>query len=303
MINQWSVGKRVSLALIALAVGILIAGFWNYKLVDGIGRDWIAASIIGHPDAVTYADKGTAFGFIFAAAAGLAASFTACNCVVFAMLPSLACATDRKSSKKRALLALALFAVGVLAVCAVYGAYVTSLGVEGVQAFNDRGMRISQAQTTFTWIGAVLLVWGGLSFGFLGRLTNLLSPRLLSILSSAYTKASIMGLMAGFFAVGRPYPIFREFILYAAESGSPGYGSLAMMTQGLGQIAVMVVLYLLLIGLFGKRLTKWMERKPHQPLLISSIALMAGGAFFVYYWGFAFWYDIGQWGFKLGWYK
>jgi hypothetical protein len=33
-----------------------------------------------------------------------------------------------------------------------------------------------------------------------------------------------------------------------------------------------------------------------------ALALLGGGSYFVFYWGIAFIYDIGRWGFKLGWY-
>lgn len=301
--ERYAFNKRLMWVFVAIAIGILIAGFWNYKLIDGIGRDWIAEPLMGDPESVTFKDKGTLFGLVFAAAVGLAASFTACNCVVFAMLPSLACSTDRETTRKKALKTLGVFAIGVLTVCAAYGIYVISLGEEGVRAFNERGIRISQAQTTFTWIGVFLLAWGMLSFGFFNRITTLIHSRVLSLLQSPYTKALLMGLMSGFFTVGRPYPIFRSFLLYASESGNIWFGSLVMMVQGLGQIAVMVLFYVLIIGFFGKRLNRWVQMKPHQPVLISSFALLVGGAFFIYYWGFSFWYDIGQWGFKLGWYR
>ncbi len=295
--------NRMRWAILAVIVGVLIAGFWNYKLVDGLGRDLLANPLIGE-EAAGYNEGGSWFGFVFAAAAGLAASFTACNCVVFAMLPGLLCGTDSRTSTRRsAFVVLAIFAAAVLVVCGVYGAYVTSLGVEGVEAFNERGMRLSQAQTTFTLIGVALIAWGLLSYGFFDSLRGLVSPRLQSLLASSEAKAALMGLMAGFFAVGRPYPVFREFILYAAESGSWLYGSAVMMVQGLAQIAIMVVLFLAITQFMGKRLIRWMTNKPHQPQMISSFALLAGGAFFVYYWGFAFWYDIGGWGFKLQWYE
>src|SRR5690606_10361659 len=95
-------------AAAAVAVGILIAGFWNFRLVDGFGREFVAGQTIGDPSelAGTYGERGAGFGFLFAVVAGLAATFTACNCVVFAMLPGLACPVEvsgRVSSPWRAL--------------------------------------------------------------------------------------------------------------------------------------------------------------------------------------------------------
>ena len=76
-----------------------------------------------------------------------------------------------------------------------------------------------------------------------------------------------------------------------------------MGVQGLGQIALMVAIFLLVIWWFGARLAQWVTEKPNQPALITAIALMAGGSYFVFYWGLAFVYHVGSWGFKLGLYS
>ncbi|TMD86318.1 MAG: hypothetical protein E6I73_16260, partial [Chloroflexi bacterium] len=100
-----SVAVRGLYALAAVGGGVLIAGFWNYKLVDGFGRGFVATNTIGNPDqlSTSFTSNGMLFGLVFAAVAGLAATFTACNCVVFAMLPGLACSTDRSASRRTAL--------------------------------------------------------------------------------------------------------------------------------------------------------------------------------------------------------
>jgi cytochrome c biogenesis protein CcdA len=290
-------------ALGAVIVGVTIAGFWNYKLVDGFGRDVVAANTIGNADvlAKSFTSNGMMFGVIFAAVAGLAATFTACNCVVFAMLPGLACSTDKKASRKAALRSLGLFTLGVLVVAVAYGIYVGTLG-SGVTAFNARPQRLQQAETVFTVLGVVLIAWSVLEFGFLHRITDRIPAGFRAFVSAPTTRATIMGLMVGFFAVGRPYPIFRDLLLYAASAHNPIYGAVVMSVQGLGQIAVMVAIFLLAIWLFGPRLTRWVQQKPNQPSLITAIALMVGGSYFVYYWGIALVYNLGRWGFKLGWY-
>src|SRR5690554_2413453 len=71
-------GSRLTLYALAAVVGaVLIAGFWNYHLVDGFGRDVIAGSTIGDTAALAdgYVEHGTGFGFLFAVIAGLAATF------------------------------------------------------------------------------------------------------------------------------------------------------------------------------------------------------------------------------------
>jgi len=293
---------RALIAGAAALCGVVVAGFWNYKLVDGFGRGVVAANTIGNPDtlATSFGSNGALFGVVFAAVAGLAATFTACNCVVFAMLPGLACSTDRSSSRRRALKALGLFTMGVLAVGVLYGLYVGTLG-SGVKAFNSH--RLPQAEIVFTTLGSLMIVWSLLEFGFLRPMTEHIPGGFRSWASSPMTRATTMGLMVGSFAVGRPYPVFRDLLIYAASSHNPIYGATIMAIQGLGQIALMVAIFLLVIWLFNARLTRWVTEKPSQLVLITAIALMAGGSYFVYYWGVSLVYHLGSWGFRLGLYS
>ena len=293
---------RVFIAAAAALGGVVVAGFWNYKLVDGFGRGVVAANTIGNPDtlASSFTSNGALFGVVFAAVAGLAATFTACNCVVFAMLPGLACANDRSSSRRVALKALGLFTIGVLAVGVLYGLYVGTLGA-GVKLFNSH--RLAQAEIVFTTLGSLMIVWSVLEFGFLHRLTAHIPPGFRSWASSPMTRATIMGLMVGSFAVGRPYPVFRDLLVYAASSHNPIYGATVMAIQGVGQITLMVAIFLIVIWLFNARLARWVTEKPSQPALITAVALMAGGSYFVYYWGVSLVYHLGSWGFKLGLYS
>lgn len=297
--------QLAAFAFAAMAAAVLIAGFWNYHLVDGFGRDVIAGPVIGDASdlAGSFHERGIGFGFIFAAVAGLAATFTACNCVVFAMLPGLACSTDQgrnvRSSSPWA--ALGVFVIGVTLVCAVYGAYVGMLG-SSVEAFNARGARLTQAQIVFTALGAAMLIWGVLELGFLDTVVRRLPEHVRSFFGDLRTKAGLLGLFVGLFAVGRPFPVFREFLTYAASSNSPFYGAGVMVVQGAGQILVMVLLFSVVVGFAGKKIIAWSSAKPHKPKLTSGLALLAGGTFFIFYWGLAFAFDLGRWGFKLGWY-
>ncbi|MCY9659506.1 sulfite exporter TauE/SafE family protein [Paenibacillus chondroitinus] len=283
---------------LALAIGILIAGFWNYKAVDDFGRDVVAGNIIGNTSTLagTFGENGFGFDILFALAAGLAATFTACNCVMFAMLPGLTCSTDRSSSRKTALRALGVFSLGVLAVTAIYGLYVGSLGPDAVQAYNERQVRLSQASNIFTILGLFMLVWGAISSGFLNTIVSRIPSNIRSFFANPLTKAGLMGLQVGFFAVGRPFGVFRDFLTYAATTRNPLYGALMMSIQGIGQIALMVILFLVVISVFGKRLARLSSEKPHQVELISVVSLLLGGAYFVFYWGMAVPYGIGRWG-------
>jgi sulfite exporter TauE/SafE len=247
-------------------------------------------------------ERGGGFGFLFAAVAGLAATFTACNCVVFAMIPGLACSTDRSTGNKAALKAFGSFVFGVLIVTGCYGIYTGFLGPQGVDAINARPVRLGQAQAVFTMLGLVMLIWGAFDMGYLDRFKKRFSPTTRSFLGQNTVKAGLLGILVGLFAIGRPFPVFREFLTYAASSGNPIYGAAVMMIQGLGQIAVMALLFFLILWTAGDRIGALSVEKPYKFRMISSLALIGGGTYFVYYWGLAFLFDIGGWGFKLGWY-
>ena len=298
--------SRLLWALGAIVLGVLIAGFWNYHWVDGFGKDFVAGQTIGDTERLSssYDQQGIGFGFIFAIVAGLAATFTACNCVVFAMLPGLACSSDAAGSPRQlALKALGVFTLSVLVVCFVYGAYIGTLGAERIGVFNERPNRLAQAQVIFTALGGVLFVWGLISFGFLDKVITRLPEGLLRFFASPLTKAGLMGVLVGLFAVGRPFPVFRDFLAYAAASENSLYGGAVMAVQGIGQILVMVLLFLLLLVPFSKRIADWASRHPGKLEQFSAAALLAGGSYFIFYWGLAFAYDVGRWGFKLNWYS
>jgi hypothetical protein len=303
--QAYSLRFRLVLVGVALLVGTLVAGFWNAGLVDGFGRTVVAGDTIGNPDrlAGTFGAHGFGFGFLFAAIAGMAATFTACNCVVFAMIPGLACTTDRTPARTRALRALAAFSAGVLLVGAVYGAFIGLPGPDGIAALNGRAVSLAQARTVFTTIGGVLILRAALSLGLLNPFVVRLSPDTRAFFGQAAVKSLALGVLAGSFAVGRPFPVFRDLLTYAAAAHSPLYGAGVLMLQGLGQIAVMALLFVAVVYGLGDRLANWVQRKPYQGTVISAMALAAGGMYLVFYWGIALGFNLGGWGVKLGWYR
>lgn len=303
--TAYSTKRRIGYTLGAIVFAVLVAGFWNYHLVDGFGSNIVAGETIGDTAELAgeYESRGGGFGFIFAAIAGLAATFTACNCVVFAMIPGLACSADQSSSgSNTAWKAFGAFTSGVLVMTGIYGIYVGFLGPEGVEVINRRAVRLGQAQAVFTILGIVMLLWGGLELGYLDAVKNRVSETTRKFLNQTTVKALILGVLVGLFAVGRPFPVFREFLVYAASAQNPLYGAGVMMVQGIGQIAVMALLFFIIIKAAGSKLNSVAVRKPYKFRMISGLALIAGGTYFIYYWGLAFIFDIGRWGFKLGWY-
>jgi hypothetical protein len=302
----YPLGRRLVYLLIATLAGIVIAGFWNFRVVDGFGADIVAANTIGdyRGKAGEFAILGATFGFVFAFVAGLAATFTACNCVAFAMIPGLMCAPDAKAGRAVAFRSLRIMLFFVVLVGAIYGAFVGWLGPIGVAAINAREVRFAQAGIVFSMLGAAMLLWGAIELGLLDRLTRRCTATTRVFFAQPTTKAAIMGIMIGAFAIGRPYPVFREFLLYAAQTESPAYGAAVMALQGVGQVFVMVGAFLLILALFSAKLGTWVTTRPTQPALVSAVALIAGGAYFVFYWGIArAWPSLGRWGFQLGWYS
>ena len=297
--------KRYRYTLVTVLVAILIAGFWHPGVVDGFGRDVVAGSTIGDTNALAgeFENRGSLFGIIFAAIAGLAATFTACNCVVFAMIPGMTCSTATRTGANPAWQALYAFTVSVLLVSAVYGLYIGFLGPVGIDYINQTEVRRAQSFAVFTTLGLVMVFWGMLELGFLDRIKNYSSEITRAFLGQITVKAGILGTMVGLFTVGRPYPVFRNFLEYAASAQSPAYGALVMMIQGLGQIAVMVALFLLLVKFAGNRIGAISLSTPYKFQIINGLALLGGGVYFLYYWGLGRLFDAARWGFKLGWYN
>ncbi|MCC5941112.1 MAG: sulfite exporter TauE/SafE family protein [Balneolaceae bacterium] len=303
-LEHYQTTKRLFWGIGIILLGVIIAGFWNFHLVDGFGRDVIAGRTIGDTSTLagSYGERGGGFGFIFAAIAGLAATFTACNCVAFAMIPGLACSTDKNATRKTAIRAITAFILPVVLVGAAYGIFIGILGPQGIEFFNEQAVRGARARATFSLIGIAMLFWGMIELGFFKRIISRLSPLTQEFFSAPVTKAALLGTLVGFFAIGRPFPVFREFLTYAAAAESPTYGALVMMIHGLGQIAILLGLFFLLVWFAGNRMMKWATEKPYQPRMVTALALLGGGSYFVFYWGLSRIYDIGRWGYKLGWY-
>jgi hypothetical protein len=302
----------------------VVAGFWNYKFVDGLGQTLFAGPLIGDSHAAAArGDSGLGFGMLFGAAAGLAASFTACNCVVYAMLPGLACpispiSRDRGDGSmpagpgapgtpgtptKTALRALALFTAAVVLVCSLYGLWIGLQGTGAVAHLASTPVRLRQAEVVFSAIGVVMLAWGLMDMGVLFGGRNRGRNRVRSALQRPAVRASLLGLLVGLFAIGRPYPVFYDLLSYTARSGNPLAAALIMAAQGIGQVLLMAILLIVVIGLFGRRLSVWMAATPTRAERLSAFALTAGGAYFIFYWGVAFLWNVGRWGFQLGWYR
>jgi glycerol uptake facilitator protein len=73
-----------------------------------------------------------------------------------------------------------------------------------------------------------MLLWGGIELRLLEAFVKRCTPVTRAFFAQPTTKAGIMGAMVGAFAIGRPFPVFREFLLYTAQSQNPVYGAAVM---------------------------------------------------------------------------
>jgi len=98
--------------------------------------------------------------------------------------------------------------------------------------------------------------------------------------------------------------VFREFLLYAAQPGSVGYGAGVMALQSLATMAIPIGLLACTVVLGHGRLNRWTRANPRRSALVSAAAMAAGGAFLIFYWAITrVWPWLGRWGFQLGLYQ
>lgn len=306
------------------AVGVLVSGFWHVRAVDGLGLAMFVTPVIGafEGKAETFPQNGAAFGLLFCALAGLAATFTASNLASFTMLPVLVrthADAERRVPIGRLLIVMAMAAatVGLL-----YGAFFGRLGATGAAAFNAGPIRSAQSFTVFGAIGLAMLAWAAAE-AMGGRDDGIRSPGLSDtdtdggwpavapagggireVLANPMAVAGLAGAAIGLFSVGRPLAVFREALAYVAQPGLTPYAATAV---ALGTVATLTVSA---AGLLVAQLTvlprigAWMRRRPRQARLIAAGSLAAGGAFLVCYWSVSrVWPSMGRWGFALGWYE
>jgi hypothetical protein len=273
-------------ALSALA-GLLIAIVWSFELVDSvIGATIANTTLRAEAKDLPIHDGGPLLGMVFAFIAGLAATFTACNCVVFSCVAPLAAAKHGQQTSIWRI--LGWMALGVIVVTAVYGAAGAVFG-RAIPALSDAKLtigsrdgypiRLAQSTVVFVVLGIVFLVWG---LSTLGLVRNPLVG-----MAARYPcfKPLGLGLMVGFFTVGRPFPLFRRAFEYAAETGNPVFGAGAIALHGLGNMVIMTVVLLLLMYGTGGRFERWVRANPSRIVTLTAVSMIVGGAFFVTYWG------------------
>lgn len=271
------------LLLGSLLVGALLTSLWSYHFVDSTIGDSIANTVLGY-DAKATPISGALAGAFFAFVSGLAGTFTACNICAFSAIAPLAA---EKRTVGRALQPLGYLIGGMLLVAASYGAIGALIGPELPQLSEARlgdpqsgyPLRLLQSSLIFVAIGVIFLLWGLVSLGLLRNPLARLNARY------PWARLMLMGGLIGAFLIGRPFPLFRKMFAYAAATHDPLYGALAFILQALGNVALMVVLFLFLLYGTGGRFERWLQADPLRAQRLTAVALLVGGTFFVTYWG------------------
>lgn len=272
--------RRGPLVAISLLVGLAVAILWSAQLADDeIGVN-TANGILGH-DSLTTSISGGVAGIIFAFAAGLAGTFTACNVAVFsAVAPLMEDAPTAATRMRRALRPVGWLAFGIVVVAGVYGAVGGAFGPSIPQLSNTlvgkMPERIVQSMVVFTVIGLIFIYLGLAAAGVVPDPLRRLTARF------SYTPQVVMGALIGGFLIGRPYPLFYKMFQYAASTHNPFYGALAFILVGLGNIVIMALLFL---ALSASRFQRWLGAKPGRTAKFTAAALLIGGSFFFFYWG------------------
>ncbi|MEV0966963.1 hypothetical protein AB0J25_31125 [Streptomyces sp. NPDC049910] len=294
--------RRAAVIAVSALFGFALTVVWSAQFVDKTIGDTVADTLLGH------AAKGTPIagvmaGIAFALATGIAGTFTACNVAVFSALAPL----SGKSGSRRGRMAAALrplgwLALGATAVSAVYGVIVALAGTGMPQFDQSQGGgpgfsgRLIQAMVVYGLIGLVMTYLGLASLGIVRDPLRRVSARFPN------APMVFMGCLIGAFLIGRPFSLFRQLFRDAAESHNVLYGAAAFGLQTLGNIVVMAVLLLLVTGLFGDRLHRWMSAKPSRASALMAAAFIAAGVFMVLYWDVrilarrdVIWYPMAPW--------
>ncbi|WP_405085562.1 hypothetical protein [Microbispora sp. NBC_01389] len=216
---------------------------------------------------------------------GLAGSFTACNIAAFsAVAPLIGSEGSRSGRLLRLLRPLGWLAAGMIPVSAAYGALVGLAGT-GLPQFStaqtEPGVlspRSVQSMIVFGVIGLVMI--------YQGLAALRLVPDPFARIAARFPNFPMvfMGVLIGAFLIGRPFPLFRQMLRNAAESGNPLYGAFVFVLQSLGNIVIMALLFLLVAGLAGGRLRRWLSRRPSRAAVLTAAAFIVAGAFTFLYW-------------------
>ncbi|MCO1597519.1 hypothetical protein M8C17_20415 [Micromonospora sp. RHAY321] len=274
--------RRLRIALLSAAAGVLLAVLWSFEFVDSVIGDNVANTVLGH-DAKATAIGGTVAGLVFAFVSGFAGTFTACNIAMVAAVGPMSTvgADDRAPTASHTVRALlrpvGWLTVGMLAVSASYGVLGVLLGDRLPQLSTDTvdGMpvRLIQSSVVFGLIGLALTYLG---LAALGALPDIFANR-------PVTRLVALGALVGGFVVGRPYPLFNKLFHWAVDTGNPLYGALAFSLQSLGNVLIVTLIFAVLVLVTRGGFLRWIAA-PTRAAVLTGALLVALGVFTVVYW-------------------
>ncbi len=271
------------IVLLGAVVGLLIAIFWVPAIADDTIGVNLASSILGTNAALVRLTGGW-FSLAFAIAVGLGNTFTACNCAVFSCIAPLS--GQKRQTKAGVWYQLAFIATGVIVVTILYGIIGVLLNQQIPSLSNatlsiGRGfpVRLVQSTTVFVILGIVLFYWG------LVTLRLVRNPLAKLVEQHLWTIPLSLGVIVGCFSIGRPYPLFQILFHYVAGSGNILVSAILMGLQGLCNIVVMALLFVLLMFGTGGRVERWMQESPLRMQAITAFSVIGAGVFLIAYWG------------------
>lgn len=279
--SQNRVKSRGWVITFGLLFGLVVALLWSVRLVDSdIGQN-VANGLLGQP-AEDVELSTTSTSLIFAFVTGLAGTFTACNVAVLsAIAPMVRDGCSRADRVRQVLRPLGWLTLGAVVVASIYGSIGVHLGQNLPQLSTDvvgNGVpvRLIQSIVVFSVIGAMTL--------YLGLAAIQVVPDPLARLTARWapTPHVVFGALVGGFLIGRPWPMFNQMFLHAASTHNSWLGAGVFALVALGNLALMAVL-LLLLSLSG--IPRWLRATPTRVRTAPALALIAGGAFTLIYWG------------------
>ena len=280
---NFSPAVRWVVLLAGIMVGLLIAVFWLPAIADdAIGMN-VANTILG-TKATSVTLTSVWFSFAFAIAVGLANTFTACNCVVFSCIAPLA---GQKGQAKRGVWSLLMWmAIGVIVTTVIYGIagaildrQLPSLSKAVLPIGSHFPVRLLQSTIVFVLLGIVLFYWGLVALQLVKNPLKRLAE------TRPWTVPLFLGIITGCFSIGRPYPLFHTLFQYAAGSGNVALSATLMVIQGLCNIIVMALLFVLLLSGTGGRVERWIQVNPFRARAFIAFSVIGGGMFLIAYWG------------------
>jgi MFS family permease len=275
--------RRGLVIAVSVLTGFLLTVIWSAAFVDRTIGDTVANTLLGH-DAKETPIAGVLSGIAFAFVTGLAGTFTACNIAALGAVAPLMQGQPTLRSRLRATLRpVAWLVAGMTAVSATYGAIAALVGTQMPQYSTASGgggltPRSVQSMVAFGLIGLVLIYLGLAALGVVPDPLDRISRRF------PHARMVLMGALIGGFLIGRPFGLYRQLFRDAADSHNPLYGAVAFVLQSVGNIVVVVALFLLLTLVSGGRVQRWISAKPSRMALIVGVAFIVAGVFTLLYW-------------------